>query len=120
MAEFSVIERLKNILDAIATIQEFTTGNDFETYRSNRMLRDAVERNIERLSEASRYIPEFQKDAFPNIDWRGVADIGNVLRHAYTVVNDLQIWLVVVRDLGPLEKAIQAILRDIEDNGSTP
>jgi uncharacterized protein with HEPN domain len=43
----------------------------------------AMERYLERLSEASRHVPQELKEKHPEVDWRGVADIGNVLRHAY-------------------------------------
>ncbi len=52
----------------------------------------AVERYLERLSEASRHVPETLKQKHPNIDWRAIADIGNVLRHAYDTIADRRIW----------------------------
>ncbi len=63
----------------------------------------AVERYLERLSEASRHVPDELKDKYPNIDWRGVADVGNVLRHAYDQVMDHRIWQIVTADLNALE-----------------
>jgi uncharacterized protein with HEPN domain len=49
--------RLRHILDAIARIEALTAGKSFEDYAANWMIRDAVERNLERVSEASRHIP---------------------------------------------------------------
>lgn len=50
------------------------------------MLRDAIERNIERISEASRRLPDDLKAGYPSIPWRDIAGIGNVLRHGYDAV----------------------------------
>jgi uncharacterized protein with HEPN domain len=69
------------------------------------------ERFLEIPSEASWSIPDEWKQEFgPSIPWRQVADLGNVLRHAYHRTDLLLLWSVYENDLGPLETAIDAIL----------
>ena len=41
----------------------------------------AVERLLEIISEASRFVPPDEKAQQPNINWRRLADLGNWLRH---------------------------------------
>ena len=72
---------------------------------------------MERLSEASRHIPDALKEKHPTVDWRGVADLGNVLRHAYEQVVDRRIWETVTADLAPLKSAVEAIRRAFGDDG---
>ncbi len=72
-----------------------------------------MERYLKRLSEASRHIPQELKDKHPEIDWRGVADIGNVLRHAYDQVSDRRIWEAMTEDLPPLKAAIEAMIAEV-------
>lgn len=50
------------------------------------------------------------KDEHPDIDWRGVADLGNVLRHAYDQVSDRRILQTVAEDLPALKAVIEAML----------
>jgi uncharacterized protein with HEPN domain len=57
----SALLRLDDMLAAIERIEAFTRGKTFEQFASDRMLADAVERNIERISEASRRIPDTLK-----------------------------------------------------------
>jgi uncharacterized protein with HEPN domain len=114
MAAPAVVSRLEDILEAIAAIAEYTAGRSFEDYAAERMLRDAVERNIERISEASRHIPENLKARHPEIAWPEIAGIGNILRQAYPIVDDRVIWEVVARDLPPLKAAIEAMLGAVE------
>lgn len=114
MAVSELVSRLQDILEAIAAIAEYTAGKTFDDYAAERMLRDAVERNVERISEASRHIPEGLKSKHPEIPWRNVAGIGNILRHAYPIVDDSAVWEVVARDLPPLRAAIEQLLRDAE------
>lgn len=54
-AERRVRQALRHILDAIAAIQRLCTGKTFADYKADPDLAAAVERHIERLSEASRH-----------------------------------------------------------------
>ena len=112
-------QRLQDIVDGIARIEQFTQGKSFEEFAADAMLRDAVERNVERISEASRHLPGELTAGHPDIPWRAVADIGNILRHAYDDVDDGQTWQVVARDLAPLKSAVLAMIEDFgeEDAG---
>jgi uncharacterized protein with HEPN domain len=111
----SVRQRLQDILDAIAH-RAVHAGKSFEAFLADAMLRDAVERNIERISEASRHIPEELTVRHPSIRWRAIADIGNVLRHAYDGVDDKQTWQVAARDLDGLKAAVTDMM---EKTGKT-
>lgn len=106
----TALQRLQDISDAIARIELYTGGKSYADFVADLMLRDSVERNIERLSEASRHLPTTLTEGESEIPWRAIADIGNVFRHAYDDVNAEMIWRVVVRDLGPLKIAIQNMI----------
>jgi len=114
-----LVSRLEDILEAIAVIAEYTAGKTFDDYVAERMLRDAVERNVERISEASRHIPGSRKARHPEIPWQEVAGIGNILRHAYPIVDDSVVWEVVVRDLPPLKAAAEQMLNDVAPKATT-
>ncbi|MDP1753078.1 MAG: DUF86 domain-containing protein [Reyranella sp.] len=102
---------LAQMLENIERIRGWTDGLTLEGYLSNRMLRDAVERCLERISEASRRLPETLKAAQSQIPWRKVADIGNVLRHEYDDVADTEVWRIVVDELHTLQVAVLAMMR---------
>jgi uncharacterized protein with HEPN domain len=101
---------LAQMLDNIERIRLWTSGHTLETYRANLMLRDAVERCLERISEASRRLPEEVRATQPHIPWRKVADVGNVLRHEYDDVADAEVWRIVVDNLSTLRSAIQSMI----------
>lgn len=77
------------------------------TYTLEKDQRRGVERCIEIVSEASRHIPEAMKAAHPQIPWRHVRDIGNVLRHGYSGVDDLMMWRVATISLPELRVVLQ-------------
>lgn len=49
--------RIQDILDAIAAIESYTTGMDYDAFASDRRTIDAVIRNIEVIGEAARHLP---------------------------------------------------------------
>ena len=112
MARVPVVGRLRHILAEIELVRSFVAGRSLDDHRRDRMLRRAVERSLEIISEASRHIPTDLQAAHPEIPWRSVADIGNVLRHGYDQIADHRIWAVVEQELEPLEKAVRAMLED--------
>lgn len=114
MAEHRVYHRLEDMLTAAVAIERITTGMTLDDYAADADIAASVERYLERLSEASRHVPDRLKLNHPTVDWRGVADIGNVLRHAYDQIIDHRIWQIVSTDLTPLKEAVEAMIRDID------
>jgi uncharacterized protein with HEPN domain len=117
MARPTLADRLRHILDAIADVQTYTGGKSFDDYLADDMRRHAVERCLEIVSEASRYVPREAKAVHAGIPWRGVADFGNVLRHDYPNVKDRRVWEIVTDDLAPLKAAVETVLHDLEGKG---
>ena len=105
-----VPSRLEDILKAMQEMQSFVSGKSFDDYRSDTMLRFAIERCVEIISEASRHIPADLKAAHPEVPWQNVADIGNILRHAYRAIDAHIMWKVATRDVGPLRRAVEQML----------
>ncbi len=112
MVKRSARERLEDIRGAIAKIDRFLSGKSFDDFNTNALLHDAVVRNLEIVSEASRHVPAELKARLSYIAWREVADFGNVLRHGYEGVSDAILWSTVQRDLPLLREAIEVLLAD--------
>jgi len=110
-------QRLHDILEATEAIERYVVGKDLSAYRRDVMLRDAVERNLERLSEAARQLSPSLKRLRPETPWRDIADLGNVLRHAYDRVDERIVWETLKKDLPPLKAAVEALIRHIEKEG---
>ena len=100
---------IHDILDAIDRIDQITQGKTFAEFGTSWQLRWLVQRGIEIISEASRGIPDDMKSTQPEIPWRQVMGIGNVLRHEYEGLSDQVIWNVVIDELPKLRMAIQAM-----------
>jgi uncharacterized protein with HEPN domain len=104
---------LEHIKEAIAIIERRVAGKTLDDLAADDVLRDAVERRIEMISEASRRLPEAMKARHPEVPWHNVAGIGNVLRHEYYSVNLDIIWRVATQDIRPLAAAVDALLAEV-------
>jgi uncharacterized protein with HEPN domain len=114
MGKRSARERLLDIEGAIAKIDRFVAGKSFDDFRTDALVHDAVIRNLEIVSEASRHVPDEFKAKASKIAWREIADFENVLRHGYEGVNDPILWSTIQRDLPVLLSAIRSLLADPE------
>jgi uncharacterized protein with HEPN domain len=108
----TLADRLTHILSAIDTIQTALAGKTLDDIAKNLMLRLAVERSFEIMCEVSRRIPDEVKIQHPEIDWQGMIDFGNRLRHAYHSVDPNILWQIAERDLPPLKAFAERATRD--------
>jgi uncharacterized protein with HEPN domain len=106
---------IHDILEAIERIEEVTRGKSLGDFQASWQLRWIVQRAIEIISEASRAIPEELTSIRPEIPWRRVRGIGNVLRHDYEGLSDRIIWNVVIDELPSLKAAVQTIAERAHD-----
>ena len=105
----SLGDRLTHILQAIDDIGKLLQNRTRAEFASDIMLRLAVERLFEIISEASRFIPEDLKAKNTDIPWRRMADLGNWLRHAYHRVDAEILWNIAENDLEPLKRFAEKI-----------
>jgi uncharacterized protein with HEPN domain len=84
---------------------------EFREFERSWLLRSAVERGIEVISEASRHLSRDLKAQHKDVRWKDIAGIGNILRHDYQRVEASIIWKAVKDDLPSLKEAPLA-LRD--------
>lgn len=100
---------LEHILEAIRKI-DFYTADGREAFMQNTMAQDAVLRNFEIIGEAAKRLSSETKDRCPDIPWRDVAGLRDILIHNYMGVNLNRIWGVVERDLPPLRQSVEDLL----------
>jgi uncharacterized protein with HEPN domain len=103
---------LEDIAEAIALIGRYLHGRERADLDREPMLRQAIERNIEIVSEASRRLPDAWKALHPAVPWRKVAGIGNVLRHDYDRIDNTVLWHAATTEMRALKAAVEAMQRD--------
>ena len=101
---------LWDMLDAAKTISEFVTGRTFHESQTDRMLRNAVERNMEIIGEAANRISESFQNALPQIPWRNIIGQRNFLIHEYGEVKNERIWVVATEKIPELVAWLKPLL----------
>lgn len=103
-------ERIGDIANAIAMIEKFTYGMDFDQFRADPKTVAAVERMLLIISEAAIRLGAAAEVNYPGVAWRDIRGMGNWLRHQYDRVELPVIWRTVEVDLPPLKRVVFAAL----------
>ncbi|WP_324736557.1 DUF86 domain-containing protein [Thermococcus sp. SY098] len=104
---------LQDMLESIERIEEYTEGYDFETFTKDRKTVDAVLRNLEIIGEAARHIPENIRIQHPEIPWKRVIGLRNVVIHHYFGVDLSIVWVIIKKQLPELKNAVISLLEEI-------
>ena len=101
--------RITDILDAIAAVQEYTMGMEFEDFVADRKTIDAVIRNFIIIGEAACHVPDEVCQATTGIPWGDMRAMRNFVVHEYFGVNDRIIWDTIQTDLSPLVPLLKSL-----------
>ncbi len=101
---------LSDILDSARIVEQHLAGLTQETFLEDLRTQDAVTRRFEIIGEAARHLsPEVVK-AMPEIPWRLIVGMRNVLIHDYDDVDPERVWKAAKDDLPPLIAKIEGYL----------
>ncbi len=101
--------RVEDILDAIARIERYVAGLNFEEFRVDQKTVDAVVRNLEIIGEAVRRLAADHQNLPVGIPWVDIAGMRNILIHEYFGVDLSIIWQTISEDLPELRRQLQRI-----------
>ncbi len=105
---------LSDIIDAIRKIEKYTTDLCFNDFIEDELVQDGVVRNLEVIGEAVKKIPEDVRRDKPQIDWRKVAGLRDILIHEYFAVDFEIIWDVVKNKIPELRKIAINLLEELK------
>ncbi len=74
---------LRDMLEAAGKVIRYTDERQMDAFVADEMAYDATLRNLEILGEAAKNIPGEIRQRYPEVDWRGVAGLRDILAHAY-------------------------------------
>ena len=101
-------QRAIDIVEAVAKIQRYTAGLDYDGFAVNDLIVDAVIRNLAIVGEAARHAPPEVTQAHPEIPWRLMQRMRNILVHRYASVDLAIVWDTIQSDLPALIAALAA------------
>lgn len=102
--------RLRDIVENIQRIEHYVHGMDFDSFIADQRTVDAVERCLQRITEAARKLGKELEQQQPEVLWKMIRNMGSVLRHDYEQISMKRLWGTVTTDLAPLRAACEAEL----------
>ncbi|MBB3700330.1 DUF86 domain-containing protein [Flammeovirga yaeyamensis] len=102
----NLLKSLFDIKDSIEAIFDYLDGKrDFNEYQKNRLLRRAIEREIEIIGEATYRILKIDPN-FPISNAWKIVDTRNWVIHGCDFVDDFIIWNIIINHLPNLIKEV--------------
>ena len=100
---------LRQIVEFADEVAALVTTRAREDLVTNREFRRALERCVELIGEAATRLPEGWRVKHPEIPWRQIIAMRNVMIHGYDEVVDEVLWDVATKDVPHLRRMISAL-----------
>lgn len=99
---------LSDIDEACARVTEYTAGMTPDQFVTDRKTLDAVIRNLEIIGEAVKQLPDDFRAQHPQVPWRKIAGLRDILAHTYFGIDEQIVWDVVVTKVPELAEFVRA------------
>ncbi len=90
---------LDDIILCCQKIQRYTEGYDLKKLVEDDRTMDAVLRNLEIIGEAVTHLPEEVLQTMPQIDWRNIRGLRNVIAHGYFGIDEKIVWDIITNKI---------------------
>ena len=108
--------RVEDILLAIEIIQKRIGGLEFSAFENDPVLSESVIYQLIVIGEAAANIPSDIKQLAPELPWRQMTDMRNIMAHAYFRVKLDIVWETARDNLPPLVDSLRQLLQSASDN----
>ena len=95
-------------------IEKYTKDISYKEFIQNTLLIDGVTRNLGIIGEAVKNIPAEIKRKYPNVEWKKIAGLRDIIIHEYSGINLEIIWDIVVNKVLELKNSAKKIIKDIK------
>ena len=103
-------EKLYDILEAIENIEKYS-AQGHEEYNRNELIQTWIIHHVLVIGEAASRLSEEIRQRHPEVPWRQMIVMRNILVHAYFRVEEDEVWNVVEHDLPKLKRQVVEILK---------
>ena len=99
-----------DILESARIALDYVSNKTWDDFYKNIQCQDAVVRRIEIIGEAARRVSPETRAKYPEIEWREMTGMRNLVIHEYDVVDIAQVWDTVRNQLPPLIEKLTKIV----------
>jgi len=100
---------VEDINASIDNIQNFTKDLTYTKFKRNKLVIDAVIRNLAVIGEAAKNIPKDVKDKHLEIAWHKILSMRNRMVHEYFNLDLEIVWKTISKDLPKLKEQIKEL-----------
>jgi len=101
---------ISDIEEAIIKIKKYTKNIDFTLFKDDTKTYEAVLHNLFIIGEAANKIPEELQNKHPDIDWRGIIGMRNIIAHGYFNIKQDIVWKTIQEDLPALLEKLKKLI----------
>jgi uncharacterized protein with HEPN domain len=105
---------LEHILESIELIENYTANKTISDFIKSVQFQDSIIRRIEIIGEAVKNLPDDVKNSYPEVPWKEIAGMRDVLIHEYFGIDLELTWQVVQKDIPDLKREIMRIRHDLK------
>jgi len=100
------------MLDAIAAIQRHTPATR-EEFDAVEPIRSHILLYVQIIGDAASKLSQQLKDANPQVPWKSIMRMRNIIAHVYFGIDWNEVWQVAIRDVAVLKLQIEAIVASL-------
>ncbi len=108
---------LEDMLQSMNRIEEYMGDLDFNKFKQNYMVVDAIIRNFEIIGEASKNIPADVQKKYPEIPWKKMYGLRNLISHEYFGIDYEMIWEIAKNNLPQNRVDLIEVIREEKAQG---
>ena len=90
---------LEDMLTSMLRIEEYIGEMGFREFKMNYLIVDAIVRYFEIIGEAAKNVPEEVKKMYPEIPWKKMYGLRNLIAHEYFGIDYEMIWEISKKNL---------------------
>jgi len=101
---------LQDIWESTLAIEEYIQNLAEDEFYSNRQVQDAIIRRLEIIGEAVKNVDDDFRNKYPQIPWKKIAGMRDIIAHEYFGVKLERVWDVVRKDLPHIKQQMLLIM----------